>query len=372
MNRTLFAPGRYFQRAGAIKEIGGFARRLGKSALLVGGKTALSLCGGDIAASLADQGIACHLEPFGGVSSRREIGRLVEAATEHRADLVVALGGGAAIDAGKAVSHELRAAVIVVPTIIATDAPCSALSVIYTETGAFESYLQLFKNPDCVLVDTALVVQAPARYLVAGMGDALATFWESGTCARSGSANPLTGGGGPTLAAGAFARICRETLLQFGPQARLAAELGVVTPALEAIVEANILLSGLSSENGGHAAAHSIHNGLTMLEGTRSALHGEKVAFGVLAQLVLEGRSSEEIGEVLRFSSAVGLPVCLAGIGLASPSRAEIRLAAESAVAEGETIHATWFPVSAELVEAAIWAADALGNAHSKAGNQGS
>ena len=364
MSRMLCSTGRYIQGAGAIKEIGTHVAQLGKSALLVGGKTALSLCAGEIAANLAAQGVACHEECFRGVSSRSEITRLTEAATAHGADLVIALGGGAAIDAGKAVSHELRVPVVVVPTIIATDAPCSALSVIYTEEGAFESYLQLFRNPDCILVDTALVVQSPAKFLVAGMGDALATFWESDSCARSGRANPLTGGGRATLAVGAISRLCRETLLEFGLQAKLAVERKLVTPAVEAIVEANILMSGLSSENGGHAGAHSIHNGLTMLEATKGRLHGEKVAFGVLAQLVLEGRSTGSIREVLDFSASVGLPICLADIGLGEASREDIRQAAESACAEGETIHATWFPVDAAMVEAAIWGADALGVAY--------
>ena len=366
MSRMLCAPGRYVQGAGALKEIGRHAARLGKSALLVGGKTALRLCAADVVASLAEQGVALQQECFGGVSTRTEITRLAEIAAVQGADLVIALGGGAAIDAGKAVSHELGVPVLVVPTIFATDAPCSALSVIYSEAGLFESYLQLSKNPDCVIVDTALVVQSPVRYLIAGMGDALATFWESDTCARSGRANPLTGGASPTLAARAIARSCRETLLDFSLQARLTAERGVVTPAVESIVEANVLLSGLSSENGGHAGAHSVHNGFTMLEATNSKLHGEKVAFGVLVQLVLEGRSSENISEVMEFCSALGLPICLGDIGLGNASRADIRLAAELAAAPGETIHATWFPVTAAMVEAAIWGADALGTAYRK------
>jgi len=371
MIRMLCAPGRYVQGAGAIREIGRQAARLGTSALLVGGKTALSLCAGEIAGNLAQAGLACREEPFRGVSSRSEISRLADAARSHGADLVIALGGGAAIDAGKAVSHELGLPVIVVPTIIATDAPCSALSVIYQEDGTFESYLRLSGNPDCILVDTDLVLLSPARYLVAGMGDALGTCWEADTCARSGNPNPWTGGERQPLAVGAVARMCRETLLECGLQAKLAVERKEVTPAVESIVEANILLSGLTSENGGHAGGHSIHNGLTVLEGTRSALHGEKVAFGVLAQLVLEGRPSKDVREVLEFCASVGLPVCLADIGLLNPSLEDIRLAAEAATAEGETIHATWFPVTATMVEAAIWAADALGAAYLESGDAG-
>lgn len=360
MSRMLFSPGRYIQGPGAVREIGAHAARLGGSALLIGGRTALSLCGPDIEASLAEQGVSCHQECFQGVSSRREITRLTELAAATGAEFIISVGGGASIDAGKAVAHEMKAPVIVVPTTVATDAPCSALSVVYTDEGVFESYLFLPRNPDCVLVDTALVAQSPAKFLVAGMGDALAAYWESDTCARSGKTNLFTGGS-PTLAAGALSRLCYETLRESGLPAKLAVERRVVTPAVEAIAEANILLSGLCSENGGHAGAHAIHNGLTTLAATRNRLHGEKVAFGVLAQLVLEGRPSRDIREVQGFCVSVGLPICLEELDVVNPSAEEIRQVAEAATAEGETIHATWFPVTAVLVEAAIWTADALG-----------
>jgi glycerol dehydrogenase len=199
------------------------------------------------------------------------------------------------------------------------------------------------------------------------MGDALATFWESDTCSRSGKPNLITGAESPTLAARALARLCYETLLESGLQAKLAVERNVVTPAVDAIVEANTLLSGLSSENGGHAGAHSIHNGLTTLNATVHKLHGEKVAFGVIAQLVLEGRTARDIREVQGFCASVGLPLCLEDLDILNPTTEDIRQVAEAAVAEGETIHATWFPVAADMVAAAIWTADALGAGYKKA-----
>lgn len=361
MSRMLLSPGRYVQGAGAIKEIGLHASLFGTSALVIGGKTALSMSGEDLAASLAEKGIRCQQESFQGVSSHREISRLTEIAAACLADIIIALGGGSAIDAGKAVAHGMQLPVIVVPTVVSTDAPCSALAVVYSETGVFERYLQLSRNPDCVLVDTTLVANSPVRFLVAGMGDALATYWESDTCLRSGQPNPLTGGGLPTLATRALARLCYETLRESGLQARLAVERKVVTPAVEAIVEANTLLSGLSSENGGHAGAHSIHNGLTTLKAAGRKLHGEKVAFGVLTQLVLEGRPAAAIREVQDFCHSVGLPLCLADLDMPDPTPEEIRQIALASVAAGETIHATWFPVTAVMVEAALRTADALG-----------
>ena len=99
---------------------------------------------------------------------------------------------------------------------------------------------------------------------------------------------------------------------------------------------------------------------------THSFYHGEKVAFGVLSQMVLEGRPTAEIREVQEFCVGVGLPITLAELNLPAPSPADIRRVAEAAVADGETIHATWFPVTAAMVEAAIWTADALGADYGK------
>lgn len=366
MSRILLTTSRYIQGAGAINEIGAHAALLGNSVLSIGGKTALSLCGEALQESLAEQNITYRQELFRGVSSRNEISRLAGLAVSEGANIIVALGGGASIDAGKAVSHEMNLPVIVVPTTAATDGPCSAFSVVYTDEGVFEEYLSLRRNPDCVLMDTRIIANSPAKFLIAGMGDAVAGFWESGTCTRSGKANSFCGGDIPTLTAQAMSRLCYETLLESGLQAKLAVERKMVTPAVEAIVEANTLMSGLSSENGGHAGAHSIHNGFTNLPETKQKLHGEKVAFGVLAQLVMEGRPLKDILELQSFCCSVGLPICLEDINLPDPSPVEIRLVSEAAAAEGETIHATWFTVSADHVEAAIWTADALGKEFKK------
>lgn len=366
MSRMLLAPSRYVQGAGAINEIGIHAARMGTKALFTGGKTALSVCGSSVEASLKDNKVGCHKEVFNGECSDKEINRLIGVAKANGADLIIAAGGGKVIDTGKAVAYEMKIPVIIAPTIAATDAPCSALSVIYTDHGVFERYLVLPKNPDCVLVDTAIVANAPVDLLVSGMGDALATHWEADTCAKSCKPNALTGSTPPTRSALALARLCYDTLLEYGLQAKLAVECKSVTPAVEAIVEANTLLSGLGFESGGLAGAHAIHNGLTVLEASHGKFHGQKVSFGTVAQLVMEGRPSRDVNEVLNFCLSIGLPVCLEDVGVVNPTREEIRKVAEATTAEGETIHSTWFTVTADMVESAIWAADALGKERKK------
>ena len=133
-----------------------------------------------------------------------------------------------------------------------------------------------------------------------------------------------------------------------------------VTPALERTIEATIYMSGVGAESGGLAAAHAIHNGMTAVHDLHGAMHGEKVAFGLVAQLVMEGVPSEELEEVIGIIKAVGLPLTLADLGLKEFKEAEWRQVAELSCAEGETIHNEPFKVTPDMVYDAIVAADQL------------
>ncbi len=168
-------------------------------------------------------------------------------------------------------------------------------------------------------------------------------------------------GGASTRSALALAELCYRTLIEDGPAALRSVKLKVVTPSLERIVEANTLLSGLGFESSGLAAAHAIHNGLTAAPPTHAFFHGEKVAFGVIVQLVLEGASQAQLAEVFRFSTSVGLPITLAGIGCADLPGELLQQVAARSTAPGETIHNEPFEVTAAMVADAILAADAAG-----------
>ena len=193
------------------------------------------------------------------------------------------------------------------------------------------------------------------------MGDALATWFEANSCSAAQSPNECGGLG--TMTGLSLARLCYDTLLRYGPDARIAAERHLVTPALEHIVEANILLSGVGFESGGLASAHSIHNGLTALEETHAYYHGEKVAFGVLAGLVLTDADPAETARVYAFCEELGLPTTLADLGLKGCASERLRLAAEKACAPGEYIHHEALAITPEKVLHAMLAADALGQA---------
>jgi len=212
-----------------------------------------------------------------------------------------------------------------------------------------------------VLVDTTIIANSPARYLVAGMGDALATWFEARTVVEANKPNKL--GGAASMSALALSRLCYDTLLADGFSALAAVEARAVTSAVERLVEANTLLSGLGFESAGLAVAHSVHNGLTMLGPTHAFLHGEKVAFGLLVQLAVEGRPSSEFHEVVTFSRKVGLPTRLADIGLCDASDDDLRVVAERTVAPTETAHHEPFDVTPELIFDGIRAADSWSRA---------
>jgi glycerol dehydrogenase len=306
-----------------------------------------------------EKAVRVVVEPFGRECSDEEIGRLAEVATKAKGRVIVGIGGGKTLDTAKAVAHELKLPVIIVPTIASTDAPCSALSVIYTPEGKFKRYLFLPGNPDVVLVDTAIISRAPVRFLVSGMGDALATWFEADSCKKKYAPN-MTGHVGSMIAY-AVARLCYDTLLEYGVMAKVSCQACSVTPALEHIVEANTLLSGLGFESGGLAAAHAIHNGFTVLEKIRDQYHGEKVAFGTLASLFLTDKPWKVIDEVYSFCESVGLPTTLGEMGLAEVSGKELMKVAESTCAEGETIYNELLPVDPGKVLSALKAADGEG-----------
>lgn len=358
MISTTIFPGRYIQGYEAIKRLGGEAARLGQKAFLIADAYAYDNLLESFRADVEKE-IALAVERFQGECSDEEVERLAALVQEAGADVVIGIGGGKALDTAKATAYETDLPVIIVPTIASTDAPTSALSVIYTPEGVFKRYLILPDNPNVVLVDSRIVAEAPVRFLVAGMGDALSTWFEADACEQSYGGN-MTGDVG-SMTARKLAAFCYDTILEYGVLAKESCEANVVTPALERVIEANTLLSGLGFESGGLASCHAIHNGLTALDNTHHYWHGEKVAIGVLASLFLTDKPAGLINEVYTFCEDVGLPTTLAQIGLGAVTDEELMIVAERACAEGETIYNEPMPVDPQKVFAALKAADAEG-----------
>jgi glycerol dehydrogenase len=361
MLQIFCSPSRYTQGRNATACLGEEIMNLGLGgpALLIAGRTAITLLSATWEASLGGAGIAYSVLAFNGECSSSEIARLRAAAEALKARMVIGAGGGKVLDTARAVASDLNLPVVNCPTIASSDAPCSALSVVYSDEGVFEQYLIYRRNPDLVLVDTEVIAKSPARFLVAGMGDALATWFEARVCAAGGIKNMR--GGASTRSALALAELCYKTLLADGTGALQALRVKDATPALERLVEANTLLSGLGFESSGLAAAHAIHNGLTSVEETHRYMHGEKVAFGVIVQLMLESQPQSVVDEVLAFATSVGLPVTFEGIGLQAAGSDELDRIARRATAPGETIHNEPFDVRPGMVVEALRAANAAG-----------
>ncbi len=356
LNKILF-PGKYIQGVGALDQLPSLIEAFGAQGLLLASPTAhrsvIPESGLDVRAH------SLPVERFSGECCEKELSRLAAIIRETHADVLVGMGGGKTIDTAKIAADRANIPAIVVPTIASTDAPCSGCAVLYSEQGVFESVSYQKSNPAAVVVDTRIIAKAPVRFLVAGMGDALATWFEAKSCSDTRSRNEC--GGLSTLTGLSLARLCYDTLLQYGATARIAAERHIVTPALEHIVEANTLLSGVGFESGGLASAHSIHNGLTALEETHAYYHGEKVTFGALAGLQLTGAPPAEVDVVFAFCEEVGLPTTLADIGLRDVDRGRLMSVAEKACAPNESIHHEAGTVTPEKVFHAMLAADAIG-----------
>ena len=359
MANTIISPNRYVQGRGELKNLPEHAKKLGKKLFVIISASGLKRVRDLLEKSFENTGMELVFEEFQGECCETEIKRLGSRFQENKCDLVVGVGGGKIHDSAKAAAYYQGAPVVIIPTIASTDAPCSALSVIYSETGVFERYLFLNSNPDLVLVDTDIIAAAPSRLLVSGMGDALATYFEARAVAASGALS--CAGGKPTKGALALAKLCYETLLEDGVKAKLAVEAGACTQAVENIIEANTYLSGIGFESGGLAGAHAIHNGLTVIKDCHHLYHGEKVAFGTLTQLVLDNAGQKLLEEVIGFCMDVGLPTTFAELGMARPDKDLLMEAAVRACSPDDTLVNMPFEVTPEMVYAAMVGADALG-----------
>jgi glycerol dehydrogenase len=365
MTSTLIFPGRYIQGYGAIKRLAPEIARLGRSAYLICGGTAYDRLLPVFKAEVEKQ-TRITAGKLGAECSDEEIEKFRRLAEETRSEVIVGMGGGKVIDTAKAVANLLKLSLISFPTVAASDAPCSALSVIYTPEGVHKRIMFHARNPDVVLVDTKIIAEAPVRFLVAGMGDALSTWFEAESCRKNSAVNMTMTGDTGSLTSYTLAHLCYQNLLEYGLNAKKAGEAKVVTPALEHIVETNTLLSGLGFESGGTAAAHGIQMSFTVLKETNRYMHGEGVAFGTLASLFLTDKPRKVIEEVYSFCESIGLPTTLAEIGLPQATDEDLMRVARAAMDKDNPIHNEPLTITPEAIVDAIKMADYEGRVRKK------
>lgn len=357
--RVIGFPGRYVQGPGALAQLGQLAAEMGsRRPVLISDEVVQAALGDRVPQALAQAGLTARRLAFAGECTRAAVADLAAQARAAQADLVIALGGGKTIDTAKGVARETGAALVVAPTVASNDSPTSRLIVLYDEAHRLIGVDYLARNPDLVLVDTAVIVQAPLRFFRAGIGDAISKRYEAAQCAAAGGRNFF--GGLPPGIAQVMAEHCHAVIVEHGVAALQDVARHATTPAVETVTEATVLLSGLAFESGGLSLSHALLRGLTTQPAMAGALHGEMVAFGSLVQLVLEGRPAAELEAHRALLARLGLPVSLAGLGQAVLGDDELQRVAELTL---QAPYAGHFQrkLTSQDVASAIAQADALG-----------
>ncbi|NPV55015.1 MAG: iron-containing alcohol dehydrogenase family protein [Firmicutes bacterium] len=354
------APNEFARGVGAIERIGDYVARYGSRALVIGGRRALGAALAKMQASFEVAKVSFDVEEFSGYCSQNMIKRYADKVEAGRYDLVVGVGGGRALDCVKAVGDVTWRPVITVPTIAATCAAWSSVSVSYSDEGIFEGSISLRRSPVVAIVDSRILCDAPVRYLAAGIGDALAKWYEVPLNVK------ITGEDSASIrSALALTDLCNRMFRELGRQALEDAGRGEVTETLERIIDAVIMLTGLISGLAGDACrlavGHSIYNCMSHFKASSASLHGEKVAFGLAVQQVLEGRSLTEVNDYLIFlKKELGLPVTLGQLGLCGISEAEISHLAEL-VAQDPAVKSAPFDGNVANIRKAILTVDDMG-----------
>lgn len=300
--RTFVAPARYVQGPGVVDSLGDLvARRWGTAAVFVDAQLADTV-GRRVMKSLGEAGLSAELVTAAGEVTPARISVLADGARPHAPEVVIAVGGGKVLDQGKGVSRLLGVPVVTVPTIASNDGPASRVIAMYDDDHRLVETPHLLANPELVVVDTEVIASAPTRFLQSGIADALAKKFEADACRRAGGRN--SHGQSSLVLPAIIADGCYRELLDHGGDA-LAGD----RQALERVVEAAVLMSGLAFENGGLSLAHAMTRGFMACPGADGHLHGFHVAYGLLVQLAHEADPEYEV--VRSFLADAGLPCSL-------------------------------------------------------------
>ncbi|VEP13669.1 putative enzyme [Hyella patelloides LEGE 07179] len=349
----IISPGKVLRGDNILSQSGTEIARLGNRPLIVSGDRTLARVESYLQPIIKQHKLQAEQASYLPDCAESSLEQLQEAAQQHQADFIIGVGGGKALDTAKLLAHQCQIPIVTIPTSAATCAGWTALSNIYSEAGAFQYDVALDRCPDLIIVDYGLIATAPKRTLVAGIGDAIAKWYEASVSSGDSTATM-------TIAAVQQARVLRDILFQKSPSAVE----NIQGEDWREVVDATVLLAGVIGGIGGAncrtVAAHAVHNGLTHIPQAHDALHGEKVAYGILVQLRLEEMvQNNQLAvsarqQLLKFYRSIGLPQTLEDLDLGDVSLAQLRHAATIACQPKSDIHRLPFPVTPEQLMAAM------------------
>ena len=344
-------PAQYAHRDGVVDEAGDCIAPWGDRALISGGKKALAAAEERLTQSLDRRGIIWRKHLFTGECCPENIFEIKRQTEDLRGNVLVGMGGGKSLDAAKAAAAELGIPVVCIPTIAATCAATTALSVIYDRRGVFQKSLVLPRSPSLVLVDSGIIANAPVMYLRSGILDSIAKWYE-GRSIWMGIPNPDV----QSSSAICLAEVLYEGLRRYAiDAARLTLQHRVeepLTQTLDLILFLTGLIQSLAKGTLFTAIAHCVNNGMTLLEETHHILHGVKVGYGIIVQLSVEKCPKREFDEVVSFFRRLGLEPSLRALNL--PHNRDIIMRIAEKAANDPDMGPVPYPVGKEVIASAM------------------
>lgn len=250
------------------------------------------------------------------IITRENVQEVAEYVRAEGFDTVVGIGGGKGQDFARALVQYVPVKVILVPTLAATNASISTLSVLYTPDGRIDCYLRMDNAPELVLVDTELLVSNPPGVLSAGIGDIMSTYYEALCNLRISGRTDII----PAFSLkGVQASI--ETMKELAPLALAAIQKREITPAFENVLSMIMHNCGPLGMICTTGYAHILDEMFLYFKSAHQVPHGLRVGFATIAMLCYQGAAESEIREYAAFCKNVGIPSSLDALGLGGITR---------------------------------------------------
>lgn len=304
--------GRLLFERGALAKAGKEALRLGCRAFLLGGPHALAHVQSALLTSLNKSGVYVYTDCYAGVCSEEKAEEIIRFCRENQLDILIGVGGGRIMDLIKIAADLSGLPVITIPTISATCAAFTPLSVVYTPEGACRGTWHFRHEVDCLLCDLDVLCEQNPRYLAAGMLDAVAKHVEI-SHHKTYQGNEV---GQDVLTARLLAKTIYDDLMQLGEQALRKEPKALERCIFHAIITTG-LVSGIARGRYQSAIAHALYEAIRTCYTAESKpyLHGEIVAVGLLAQSTFLKRQ-DMVDDLTRIMTAGGMPLSFRSIGV--------------------------------------------------------